>query len=96
MSVIDVSDIDVCVLIQALWSNMKPASFFLMSGLPSPPAPSLEHIKEHLRDCRYYVDYINGRCIKTDFSDLKNVDTRLYNRDAGNGAFERIVAQLRA
>jgi hypothetical protein len=44
---------------------------------------------------RKYIDYLNGRCIKTNFSDLTKVGSRLYNRDAGENAFEKIVQQIR-
>jgi len=41
-----------------------------------------------------YIDYFNGRPIKTDLS-KDTVDTWLYNRDAGKGKFEAIVEMLR-
>ncbi len=94
MSYIDISDLDICLVIKALWNNMEPASFFRYSGIKPPPEPSADDIMSQLENSKY-IDYLNGRCIKTDFSDLTKVDTRLYNRDAGNNAFENIVAQLR-
>ena len=96
MSTIDVSDLNLHGLILALWKNMKPAAFFRFA--PSaliPSEPSREEIDQALKS-KYGIDYLGGRCIKTNFSDLTKVDTRLYNRDAGEGAFERIVAQLRS
>ena len=94
MSVVDISNVDLVVLIKALWNNMKPAAFFTMSGIPSPSGPSEQEVLDHLKRDKY-IDYLNGRCIKTDFSDLTKVSTRMYNRDAGEGAFEKIVNQLR-
>ena len=41
-----------------------------------------------------YIDYYMGRPIKTDLRGDR-VSTGLYNRDAGPGAFERIVARMR-
>ncbi len=43
---------------------------------------------------RYSVDYVFGRPIKTDFTG-DEVNERLYDRDAGAGAFARVVASLR-
>lgn len=95
MSTVDISDLDLVVLIKALWNNMQPAAFFRFAPISPPPKPSSEEIMETLKSTRYYLDYLNGRCIKTDFSDLTKVNTRLYNRDAGDGAFERIISELR-
>ncbi len=99
MTTIDVSDLDQYRLIKALWSNMKPASFFnsftaMTAGLTPPNEPSNEEIDRTFQSGKY-IDYLAGRCIKTDFNDLTSVNTRLYNRDAGEGAFERIVESLR-
>jgi len=94
MSVIDVSDLDVHVLIAALWKRSHPAAFFMMNRFPAPQECPREDIKQHLAHSKY-IDYLNGRCIKVDFSDLTKVNTNMYNRDMGPNAFENIVAQLR-
>ena len=73
---------------------MKPASFFTMSGLKPPGPPSRDEIKAALRRDKS-LDYLAGRAIKTVFRDLTKVETRSYDRDAGTGTFERIVADLR-
>lgn len=100
MTTIDVSDLDQYSLIKALWRNMKPASFFnsftaMAAGLTPPSEPSNDEIDRTFHSGKY-IDYLAGRCIKTDFGDTTQVNTRLYNRDAGEGAFEKIVASLRA
>ena len=41
-----------------------------------------------------YIDYFGGKAIKMDLSG-DEVDPRLYDRDAGEGAFARVVATLR-
>lgn len=94
MSTLDISDIDVIDVVLALWRNTKPALFFA-SGFPSPPEPSRKEIVESLSKFNNYLGYLSGRCIKTDFSDLSAVETRLYDRDAGQGAFAKIVSSLR-
>ena len=43
---------------------------------------------------RGYIDYFAGRAIKCDLTQDK-VDPALYNRDAGEGVFEKIVQQMR-
>lgn len=93
MTTIDVSHLDLNTLIKALWKNMFSARYFSMSDIAPPPEPSNDEINRTLGS-RKYIDYLAGRCIKTDFSDLSKVNTRLYNRNAGDGAFERIVAEL--
>jgi hypothetical protein len=40
-----------------------------------------------------YFDYLEGRVLKIDLSG-EVLETRLYNRDNGEGAAERIIAQL--
>jgi hypothetical protein len=41
-----------------------------------------------------YIDYFQGRVIKTDLRG-DAIDPRLYDRDNGAGAAERAVAKLR-
>jgi len=43
---------------------------------------------------RGYIDYLGGRAIKCDLTKDK-IDPYLYNRDAGKGAFEKIVQEMR-
>ena len=40
-----------------------------------------------------YIDYFQGRCIKADISG-DYVDPGLYDRDAGSGAFQKIINEL--
>ena len=82
-------------LIRQLWKNQKVASFFTLGAgglLPQPPLPTDEDIEKQM----YMggLDYLNGRCIKTNFKNLAQVETRLYNRDAGEGKFEEIVRKM--
>jgi hypothetical protein len=91
--VIDISDLDLNVVIKELWRNMAPAAFFMFNNVRPPNEPSDQEISEHLQHSKY-IDYLAGRGIKTDFSDLRKVDTRWYNRDAGPDAFEKIVSKL--
>lgn len=95
METIDISDLNVHDVILALWKNMEPASFFMFNpGVKVPGQPSRAKVDEYLARSKY-IDYLEGRAIKADFGDLTKVRTFLYNRDGGQGAFERIVADLR-
>jgi len=40
-----------------------------------------------------YWDYLNGRVMKIDLS-TDEVDTRLYNRDNGEGAAEAVLSKI--
>lgn len=100
MSTIDISDINLVELITALWRKQIVASFFQSfdarrAGLSPPRQPSEDDILKSLNSQYKYIDYLAGRAIKTDFSDLQHVNTALYNRDAGAGVFEAIVDYLR-
>ena len=65
-----------------------------MNRFPAPQECPIEVIEAQLAHSKD-IDYLNGRCIKIDFSDLTRVDPYLYNRDMGANAFENVVAQLR-
>ena len=89
---IDCTEVSLPDFLIALWKNATVASFFRMNRIPPPPEPSIDSAKEALS--RGYVDYFNGRSIKTKFSNPASVDPYMYNRDAGNGAFERVLASM--
>lgn len=95
MSTVDVSDISLVALIGRLWEESPVASFFANSNSNPPNRPYVEEILRLLRNNRLSIDYLNGRAIKTDFSDLRNIRTERYNEIAGKGKFEEIVDQLR-
>ena len=87
---IDISGLDRVELLLRLWTNMKPAAFFAMSGRPSPSFDE-SAAKKVVGD---YIDYFQGRAIKTDLS-KDEVNPRLYDRDAGSGTFKRVVESMR-
>ena len=100
MSTVDVSDLNIHELIKALWRNRQPAAFFntfdaMRGGAKPPPEPTNQEIDNALQN-PYGIDYLNGRGIKVDFKNRHAVNSRLYNRDAGEGEFERIVASMRS
>ncbi len=89
MTTVDIKGINKVKLLKALWSNMKPAAFFYMSGIPSPSFDDTDAGSA----VKKYIDYFCGRNIKCDLSG-NTVDPSGYDRDAGNGAFQKIVNSL--
>jgi hypothetical protein len=89
---VDVSGIDRVELLRALWENSSPAVFFAHSGM-SPSVFDEREAREHRGE---YVDYFCGRCIKSNVFTKENViDPGLYDRDFGQGAFQKVVDRLR-
>lgn len=65
-----------------------------MNRFPAPQECPREDIKQQFAHSKY-IDYLNVRCIKINFTNLTRVDPYLYNRDMGPNAFENVIAQLR-
>lgn len=86
---IDISDLDIKILLKELWTNTITASFYNYNSHIPPPKYS-EPIKYNS-----YFDYHCGRPIKIDFGNLHHVDYAYYDRDAGEGKFMEIVSRLR-
>ena len=100
MSIIDVSDLNLHLLILALWNGSKPAAFFQSSdaknnGVQAPCRITSQEIDDLIKTNDGTIEYIGGRAIKTNFSDMTQVDTFCYDSQAGKGAFEKVVASLR-
>jgi len=91
---INISDIkDRDMLLEELWNNSKPALFFKQSGMPSPQFDLIK-AKQSL-DHSGYADYICGRVIKSNIYESDVVSSWGYDRDNGQGAFEKVVNKLR-
>jgi len=88
---VDISGIDKVELLHQLWDNMKPASFF--KNIPG-MVPEFDFESAKSAVSRGYVDYFSGRCIKTDLRG-DTAHPNMYDRDAGVGAFAKIVAGLK-
>jgi hypothetical protein len=88
---VSIKGIDKVKLLHALWNRARPAAFFVLSGHMSPGFDECA-AKEAIRGT---IDYYCGRCIKTDLSgDI--ADPSLYDRDWGEGSFQKIVKNLTA
>lgn len=89
----DVSDLDLRELIAQLWLRSKPAVWYKLNNV-KPPDLTNKDIEQTIQRNRY-VDYLAGRAIKTDFSDMRRVKPRQYNRDTRECAFEDAVDYIR-
>jgi hypothetical protein len=88
MSAVDIARIPKVALLRALWEKQKIAGFY--SHMPY-AAPAW---RDPEPDFDWDPDYYLGRAIKTRLRD-DLVYPKSYNRDAGEGAFEAVVQQLR-
>lgn len=90
---VDVTGVDRKELLKGLWINSSPAAFFMGLG-----GPQFEYPQANDREIQRggYVDYYRGRMIKSAvFSEKNIIDPYLYDRDIGQGSFQRIVNQLK-
>lgn len=88
---IDISGLDRIELLRQLWAHQKVAAFFDYAPLEAIPSFDNELAKKMVH--QGYLDYFCGRAIKCDLTrDL--VDPALYDRNAGQGMFAKIVDKL--
>lgn len=86
----DLSHLTKDQLIDLLESLVKNAPYQGMSFFGARPFDRADASKV----VNGYIDYYCGKPIKIDFRDLTSVDPRLYNRDAGPGAFEAVLKSI--
>lgn len=92
---VNIEGIDKVKLLHALWTNMHIAQGALIASIiSSDKTHIIFDIDKASSAVLGYIDYFQGRCIKSDLSG-NEVDPFLYDRDAGEGAFKRIVDELR-
>ncbi len=98
MDAISYEGIDEAVLIHALYHGTRPLG---MGVLHDRPGLSVKDVVDALGngtggfDESLYIDYLAGRPLKVRIdTKAKTVTTRLYDRDAGDGACQRIVERL--
>ncbi|MFA6527532.1 MAG: hypothetical protein WCT20_03865 [Candidatus Babeliales bacterium] len=78
-------------LAKALFRNARPLG---MGFLAFKPNEELSDKEAHII-ATSYADYVHGRLMKIDISG-DTVNTRLYNRDNGQNAAEKVIETLRA
>lgn len=107
MSKVNIAGLDKAELFAALYNHAVPLG---MGRLQYDPTPLTKEAAEKLmglgddatrmfpgisRGPSLYFDYVKGRPLKINLEG-DELETSLYNRDQGDGAAERIVAELRA
>lgn len=86
---LNIQGVDKFELLKQLWLQRQPAVFFRVNQR-TPPEWDDEKAREAL--ARGYIDYFQGRCIKTDLS-KDTVDPSRYDQENGLSfadALERI------
>jgi hypothetical protein len=91
-NMISIKGLDKAVVLQALHSASKAQSMGFMHF--DPKGLSLAECNQVL-ESDTYVDYLQGRVIKVDFSG-EEIDPYLFDRDNGTGALERVVSEVRS
>lgn len=72
----------------ALWNSTEALG---MGALHSHNSPSVDEAEAELAQCGGYVDYFNGKPIKTDFNTFPTLSSGGYDRDAGRGMMQKVV-----
>lgn len=94
MALIDISKLDKAKVLAGLYNHSHPQGMGFLHYDPKPM--TVEEAREILiraKEFGYYFDYVKGRVLKVDLSgDI--LDTRLYDRDNGEGAGEKVVKGL--
>lgn len=87
---IDIKGLNKAEVLKALYDGSHIQGMGFMQAVPEGTV-TVEHCKMLLETTGYpYFDYLYGRVLKVDLS--KDVfDERLYDRDNGQGAAERII-----
>lgn len=88
----DISHLSKAKVLAALYNNARPLGmgFLHYTRDPMTEDEAAELLKEY-----DYFDYLKGRVMKVRLRG-DNLDTRLYNRDNGDGAAEAVIQKLAA
>lgn len=86
---VDISGLDKAQVLAALYNAARPQGMGFMHYDPTPMTA-----EEALFLVGRYCDYVKGRVMKIEMTG-DDVDTRLYNRDNGEGAAEMVIDSLR-
>lgn len=88
-ALIDIRGVDRFALLKQLWLQQKPAIFFSMN--PSVKIPEWNDVDAREALNGGYIDYLKGRCIKTDLS-TDFIDPYQYNWGRGPTFEEALYA----
>jgi len=87
---IDIRGIDKARLLRALYDRAKPQGRGFLQYIPG--YLDINEARQ-LIVTGEYIDYLHGRAMKVDLSG-DWLDTRLYDRDNGNGAAAEAIASV--
>ncbi len=89
---INISELPKGEVLAALYNGSKPLGLGIFH-FESAPMTATE--ADALLEKHTYFDYLKGRIMKVDLSG-DTLDTRLYDRDLGQGACRRVIEHLKA
>ena len=72
----------------ALWNSTNACG---MGALHSHNSPSVDEAEAKLVQCGGYVDYFNGKPIKTNFNAFPTLSCGGYDRDTGRGMMQKVA-----
>lgn len=92
MSVIDIKGLDKAEVLLALYNGSHCQGLGFLQAIDT---YTLEDAKRDFKENSYgYFDYLHGRVLKVDLSG-DSFDSRLYDRDCGEGAAATAIDELR-
>ena len=89
---VDINGLNKAEVLAALYNNSKPLGLGTLQF--DPKKMTVAEAEELLKQTTYF-DYLKGRVMKVDLSSDDGFEEWLYDRDNGNGAAERVIAELR-
>ena len=95
MNSVSIEGLSKAKVLAALYNNAKPLGMGFLHYTPEMMTES--EAVAVLKSCepdRLYFDYLDGRVMKVDLTN-DAFESRLYNRDNGEGAAERVINELR-
>jgi len=97
MSLVSIDGLSKAKVLAALYNNAKPQGMGLLHYTPEVMTESeaVAVLKATYAGGYLYFDYLDGRVMKVDLTN-DAFESRLYNRDNGEGAAERVIAELRS
>lgn len=95
MATVSIVGLDRAEVLAALYNASRPQGLGFLHYTPTPMTRD-EAASLLPSGGSNYFDYLNGRVMKISLQSDVEVETRLYDRDNGEGAGERVIAALRA
>lgn len=88
----NIKGLDKAAILAALWNAAIPKELAFLAGKVK--EMTVEEAQAILDSGETYFDYLQARCLKIDLGCGDELETRLYNRDHGQGAAEAVIGKL--